>query len=93
MDASPVALLENARPRRTADPFIAELIAKLQAEVREERRLAMSLGRTLAGGGRFAGLPAAERSEAEITWSGSPLHFTVTDFESWERRSLPPRER
>lgn len=76
----------SANPRRDVDPFIADLIAGLQAEVRQERRFQSTAARFI-GRGRGCSLPLDERAEAEITWRDSPLYFTETDFDAWERRS------
>jgi hypothetical protein len=92
-DTGAVAVREDARRRQAADPFIADLISKLQAEVREERRSTSARASWHNGLGRFGRCPDGEHAEAEITWSGSPLYFTETDFDGWERRSLPGCER
>jgi hypothetical protein len=86
------------RPGPVADPFIYGLIAKLQAEVREDRRR-QSSRQFRPGSSRFeemsptiwlrgAALPA--RAEAEITWHDWPLDFSEADFDAWENGWAAP---
>lgn len=92
-DTDAVAVREKARPRRVADPFIADLIAKLQEEVRRERCAARGARHVFGEVDRFRRALDQEKAEAEITWRDTPLHFTESDFDAWERRSQPQDER
>ena len=80
---------------RTVDPYICGLIAKLQAEVREDRKRLSSLLERPANLFRFEPTSrwAAERAEAEITWHDWPLDFSEPDFDAWERGAVPPSTR
>jgi hypothetical protein len=81
---------------RTVDPYICGLIAKLQAEVREDRKRIVPPGALPAGCGRFeptSRWAAAERAEAEITWHDWPLDFSEPDFDAWEQTSVPTGSR
>jgi hypothetical protein len=81
---------------RTVDPYICGLIARLQAEVRDDRkRLAPTEG-IWNDRCRFEPLPrwaTAEHADAEITWHDWPLDFSEPDFDAWERSSIPPGSR
>jgi hypothetical protein len=77
-----------AYSRRAADPHILGLIAKLQAEVREERHQHPAVA-TLPVEDRFARQERQEHAEAEITWRDWPLDFSEPDFDAWERGAEP----
>lgn len=86
------ALRDRPRFGRSVDPYVAGLIARLQAEVRRERQAGPGALPRI-GRDRFHRLPQEERTEAEITWRDSPLHFTEADFDGWERGFALPGDR
>ena len=67
-----------------ADPYIAGLICKLQAEVRAER----------AESGNTTWLRGASSLQSEATPPNGDgrLDFDVADYEAWPRREEPRRE-
>jgi hypothetical protein len=81
------------RTQRAADPVLAGLIARLQAEVRQERQAATAARRSFGCPDRFQVASPAERAEAEITWRDAPIYFTECDFDYWERSAVPKRDR
>jgi hypothetical protein len=95
-----VATARRTKPRRRlVDPFVSDLIARLQAEVRRERASRSGRITTFSPISR-CGLARpilradhSEQAEAEITWRESPLQFTEPDFDAWERGSIPPGSR